>query len=160
MYPHVEFGIPASKNIGDMLQTRIRLRWTDTWRDALTFGVLLGTYNVRKSSQESISTQQIPVNFYGINLILSLLAPFIHYSVNDFWKFKVPNKGPFVSTDGLTVQKLYAPKADFAGIKTCFGNTCILEEKKSFYAITFHSTRLWTIMEKKQYIYIQLHKTW
>ena len=44
---------------------------------ALTVGYLLGTYSVRKSSQESLSTQQIPVIFYGITLILGLLAPFI-----------------------------------------------------------------------------------
>ena len=62
---------------------------------ALTFGFLLGAYNVRKSSQESVSTQQIPVNFYGINL----------------QKFKVPNKCPFMSTTnvvtvGLPLSKL------------------------------------------------------
>ena len=28
-YPHVEFGIPTSKNIGDMLQIRIRLGQTE-----------------------------------------------------------------------------------------------------------------------------------
>ena len=50
---------------------------TDRWTDALTFGFLLDTYSVRKSSQESLSTQQIPEIFYGIKLILSLLAPFI-----------------------------------------------------------------------------------
>ena len=31
--------------------------------DFLTFGYLLGTYIIRKSSQESESTQQIPDNF-------------------------------------------------------------------------------------------------
>ena len=46
-------------------------RWTDEWTDALTVGYFLGTYSVRKNSQESVSTQQIPVIFYGINLILS-----------------------------------------------------------------------------------------
>ena len=45
--------------------------------DTLTVGYFLGTYSVRKSSQGSIGTQQIPVNFYDINLILSKLAPFI-----------------------------------------------------------------------------------
>ena len=67
--------------------------WTDgwmEWTDAPTVGYFLGTYSVRKSSQESVSTQQIPVNFYRINLILK------------FRKFKVPNKGPFMSTDGRT----------------------------------------------------------
>ena len=49
----------------------------DRRTDALTNGFLLGTFDVRKSSQESISTQQIPDNFNGINLIFSLLAPFI-----------------------------------------------------------------------------------
>ena len=39
--------------------------------DALTVGYFLGTYSVRKSSQESINTQQFPGIFYGINLILS-----------------------------------------------------------------------------------------
>ena len=33
---------------------------------------------LEKSSQESVSTKQIPDIFYRINLILSLLAPFIH----------------------------------------------------------------------------------
>ena len=45
--------------------------------DALTVGYLLGSYSVRKSSQESISTQQIPDIFYGIHLILCKLAPLI-----------------------------------------------------------------------------------
>ena len=42
---------------------------TDRLTDALTVGYmcLLGTYSVRKSSQERVSMQQIPVNFYGIN---------------------------------------------------------------------------------------------
>ena len=40
---------------------------------ALTVGYFLGTYSFRKSSQESISIQQFPSNFYGINLILSKL---------------------------------------------------------------------------------------
>ena len=31
--------------------------------DALTVGYFLGTYSVRKSSQESVSAQQIPDNF-------------------------------------------------------------------------------------------------
>ena len=47
----------------------------DGRRYSLTFGFVLNTYNVRKSSQESVSTQQIPV-FYGIPH-LSVLAPFI-----------------------------------------------------------------------------------
>ena len=38
--------------------------------DTLTVGYLLGTYSVRKSSQESVSTQQIPVNCYRINYYL------------------------------------------------------------------------------------------
>ena len=42
----------------------------DGQTDALTVGYLLGTYSARKSSQESISTQQIPDKFYGINLIV------------------------------------------------------------------------------------------
>ena len=50
---------------------------TDRQIDPLIFGYFLGTCSVRKSSQESVSTQQIPNNFYGINLILSKLAPFI-----------------------------------------------------------------------------------
>ena len=52
--------------------------WMDGWMDgrtdgrtdALTFGFFLGAYSVRKSSQESIRTQQIPDNFYGINSFL------------------------------------------------------------------------------------------
>ena len=44
--------------------------------DTLTFGFLLGTYSVRKSSQDGVSTQQIPDIFYGINLVFSLLASF------------------------------------------------------------------------------------
>ena len=50
-------------------------------------GYFLGTYSVGKSGLESVSTQQIPVKFYEINLILSLLAPLYAnevYSVNDF----------------------------------------------------------------------------
>ena len=50
---------------------------TDGGTNALTVGYLLGTYSVRKISQESVSTQQIPGNFNRINLILSKLAPFI-----------------------------------------------------------------------------------
>ena len=72
----------------------------DGQADTLTVGYFLGTYSVRKSSQESVSTQQIPVNFYDINLILSKLALFIcqlglfRLFCNRFRKFKVPNKGP------------------------------------------------------------------
>ena len=47
---------------------------------------------VRKSSQENVSTQQI-TDFSTANEV---------YSVNDLRKFKVPNKGPFVSTDKWT----------------------------------------------------------
>ena len=50
---------------------------TDRRTYTLTVGYLVGTYSVRKSSQESVSTQQIPGNFYGINLNLSKLAPLI-----------------------------------------------------------------------------------
>ena len=86
------------------------------FENVITAGYLLGTYSVRTSSQESVSTQQILVNVYGINLILSLLAPVICiwglfgkfkyptrvHSWEKFWKFKVPNKCPFVSMDRLT----------------------------------------------------------
>ena len=44
---------------------------TDRQTDALTFGFLLGTYSVSKNSQERLSTQQIPDNFYGININFS-----------------------------------------------------------------------------------------
>ena len=54
----------------------------DRQTKALTFGFLLRTYNVRKSSQESVSTQQIQEKRYSINLILSLLAPFY---ANEFY---------------------------------------------------------------------------
>ena len=64
----------------------------DGRNDAPTVGYLLGTYSVRKCRQERVSTQQILDNFNVINLILSKLA--------HFRKFKVPNKGPFVRTDG------------------------------------------------------------
>ena len=43
--------------------------------DALTVGYFLGSYSVNKRSQESVSTRQIPDNFYGIILILSNLTP-------------------------------------------------------------------------------------
>ena len=45
-------------------------RQIDRRTDVITIGFLVGTYSVRKSSQESISTQQILGNFYRINLIL------------------------------------------------------------------------------------------
>ena len=45
----------------------------DKRTDVLTVGLLVGTYSVRINSQESVSTQKIPDNFYGINLILSSL---------------------------------------------------------------------------------------
>ena len=35
--------------------------WTDARTDALTVGYVLGPYSVRKSNQESLSTQQIPL---------------------------------------------------------------------------------------------------
>ena len=60
---------------------------TDGRTDALTFGFVLGTSCVRKSSQESVSTQQIPDIFNGVNL-------------EKFRKFKVANNGLFVITDG------------------------------------------------------------
>ena len=58
---------------------------------------------VRKGNQESISTQQIPENFNGINLISSLSTPFIYrLEKENFQKFKVTNKGPFMSRDRHT----------------------------------------------------------
>ena len=62
--------------------------------DALTVGYLLGIYSVRKSSQESIRTQQIPDNFCRTNLILRNLG-----------SFKFPTKSQFVSTDERTPDK-------------------------------------------------------
>ena len=56
-------------------------KWADDWTDALTNGCLLGTFYVRKSSQEG----KVP-NISQIEI---------------FQKFKVAKKGPFVSTDGL-----------------------------------------------------------
>ena len=46
----------------------------DGWMDSLTVGYLLGTYSVKKSSQESVNTQQTPVFFYGIYLISEILS--------------------------------------------------------------------------------------
>ena len=71
-------------------------------------------------------------------------------------------------THGLTLQKLYAPKANLGGIKTflqlyttlhkTYGNTCILEEEKHF--MHLHSIpKDWGTFWKTQYNYIQLHKT-
>ena len=68
--PSMKFQNPILKRVRTAGQT-------DRQTDALTFGFLLGTYNVRKSSQERVSTQQFPENFNRINLIFSLLAPFI-----------------------------------------------------------------------------------
>ena len=73
-YAPAKFEVATSKGLEEDTITR---NVADGQTDALTVGYLLGTYGVRKSSQESLSTQQIPVKFYGINLILSLLAPFI-----------------------------------------------------------------------------------
>ena len=55
---HTKFGWISSKSLGG-----------DS--GALTLGFLLGTYSVSKSTQESVSIQQIPKKFSGINLILS-----------------------------------------------------------------------------------------
>ena len=38
MYPHTKFGIPTSKNIGDMDRTRKRDGWTDELTDGQTDG--------------------------------------------------------------------------------------------------------------------------
>ena len=48
---------------------RLKEKFTHIRTDALTVGIFLGSYSVRKSSQESVSTQQIPVHFYRIILI-------------------------------------------------------------------------------------------
>ena len=68
---------------------------TDERTDALIIGFLLGTNNVRKSCQESVSTQQIPV-LYGKKLILSFVLPLYAnevYSVNAFYKLlNTPSK--------------------------------------------------------------------
>ena len=73
-YPCTKFEITTPNSLGGDTFTR---NVTDGHTDALTVGYFLGTYSVRKSSQESVSTQLIPGNFYGINLILSKFAPFI-----------------------------------------------------------------------------------
>ena len=44
---------------------------TDGRMDALTVGYFLGPNSVRKSIQESVSSQQIQGNYYEINLISS-----------------------------------------------------------------------------------------
>ena len=69
---HTKFGWISSNGLGGDCMT-------DGWTGTLTgtLGFVLGTYSVRKSCQESVSTQQIPGNFYVINLILSLLASFV-----------------------------------------------------------------------------------
>ena len=41
---------------------------TDKWVDTLMNGFLLGTFYVRESSQESVSTQHVSENFNGIKL--------------------------------------------------------------------------------------------
>ena len=62
----------------------------------------LGTYSVRKSSQESVITQQIQAIF---------LQNKPHFEL--IWKSKEPNKGPFVSTDGQTKrQKQYVSQGE------------------------------------------------
>ena len=59
----------------------------DRWSDVLTFGFLVGTYSVRKSCQENISTQQIPDIFLRnephFEFISSLYANEV-YSTNVF----------------------------------------------------------------------------
>ena len=77
-YSATKFEVAMANGLGgDTFTRNMTDRRTHAHTDALTVGYLLGTYNVRKSSQENVSTQQIPVIFYRINLILSLLAPFI-----------------------------------------------------------------------------------
>ena len=58
-------------NYSNGYQAIEQILFCDGQTDALTVGYFLGTYSVRKSSKESVCTQQIHVNFYGINLILS-----------------------------------------------------------------------------------------
>ena len=57
------------RNISKAYQVIEPTQICDGQTDGLTFGFLLGSYSVRKRSQESVSTQQIPDNYYGINLI-------------------------------------------------------------------------------------------
>ena len=51
---HINFGIPTSKNIGDM-------RWKRSGTDALTVGYFLGTYSVRKRKRKYPTN---PSNFF------------------------------------------------------------------------------------------------
>ena len=98
---------------------------TDGRTDALTFGFVLGTSCVRKSSQESVSTQQIPDIFNGINL-------------EKFRKFKVANNGPFVitdeRTDGMTdyPNPIYPHPLFKAGLKLGNEHVKLIEMGKSF----------------------------
>ena len=55
---------------------------------------LLGIFYVRKEANKAKSTQHIPFNFYGINLILSLLAPLIcKWGLFRYWCLKTLNFG-------------------------------------------------------------------
>ena len=53
---------------------RTLMNIVDRWTDALRVVYLLGTYSVRKRKHKYPTNPSI---FYGINFILSLLAPFI-----------------------------------------------------------------------------------
>ena len=63
----------------------------------------MGTYSVRKSSQESVSTQP------HYEFISSLYMQMRVIPKMKFWKFKVLNKGPFMSTD----RQMEGPGTDF-----------------------------------------------
>ena len=88
MHPHAQFGIPTSKNIGNIYQTR------KDGLDAVTFG-----YSVRKSSQESVSNQQILGHFYR--------------EISEIQSTQQGSIRENGLTDGRTVRLLYASKSSF-----------------------------------------------
>ena len=73
--------------------------------DVCTFGFLLGTYSVRKNSQERESTQQILAHFYGINLIEFISS--LYMQMRFIWKFGRVHS--WVWMDWRTSPKQYAP---------------------------------------------------
>ena len=84
MYPHTKFGIPTSKNIGDMDRTRKRDGRTDGRTDGLTDGRTVRLLYASQSTFGGIKIGQFNFQTYSIIIqgsMNELLTTLLHFAM-------------------------------------------------------------------------------
>ena len=108
IHPHIKFGIPTSKNIGDMHRTRSETDGrTDRWTDIVI--------TIKTKSEVKVK----------VTVTRKWYATLHHPKIHPHTKFEIPtskNIGDMhrtrSGTEGQTVRLLYASQSSFGGIKT------------------------------------------